>query len=110
MFLGRCGEPYAVRRLNKAREAAAATSTRPTHQARAVHGSEPTGVPKRRPLIDSTTGVTGWWRAKPWSKWGMVAILTKALLGYGRKPSPRVKPAAASGEPASRPRVAATQE
>ncbi len=69
--LVRCGSSWSGGRTE--REAAAATSARPTHRARAaVQGLEPTGVPNRRPLIDWTTGATGWWEMA--SSTGVVAF------------------------------------
>jgi len=58
----------------------------------------------------STTGVTGWFRAKPCSQPGIVPIGTKVLLGYGRNMTRKVKPLAASADLASSPAVAASQE
>jgi hypothetical protein len=39
----------------------------PPHQASAVHGLEPTGVPRSSPRNVSITGVIGWCCAKPWT-------------------------------------------
>jgi hypothetical protein len=56
------------------------------------------------------TGVTGWWLAKPCSHVGIVWTGTNALLGYGRKATKNVNPAAASGLRASRPIAADSHE
>src|SRR6266498_4420974 len=78
----------------------------PPHQASAIHGLLPTGVPSRNPRSDSISGVNGWLSANPWIHDGMVSTGTNALLGYGRNMTKNVNPPAASGLFARRPTAA----
>ena len=82
----------------------------PPHQASACHGRAPAGVPSSRPRRVSTTGVMGWFVAKPCSQAGMVWMGTKVLLGYGRNITRKVTPLAASADLVSSPAAAANQE
>ena len=62
-----------------------ATMVIPTHQARAVQMSVPTGRPLSRARSESTMAVTGWFSAKTRTGVGMVAVGTNAELMNGRK-------------------------
>ena len=64
-----------------------ATMRMPTHQARAIQMSVPTGCCVNRSRIALTIDVTGWCSAKARTGPGMVSVGTNAELMNGRKMS-----------------------
>src|SRR5215203_2808051 len=62
-----------------------ATTVIPTHHARAIHISFPTGSAFSRERTVSTTDVTGWFSANALTTAGIVAVGTNAELMNGRK-------------------------
>ena len=64
-----------------------ATMRMPTHQARAIQMSVPTGCCVSRSRIALTMDVTGWYSAKARTGPGMVSVGTNAELMNGRKMS-----------------------
>src|SRR5262249_47461324 len=86
---------------------AKATTSTPTHQARATQMSPPTGCCSNRALIVSTIEVTGWFSAKARTGPGIEAVGTNAELMKGRKMSGYAKAAAPSTDFAVRPGMTA---
>src|ERR1044071_9489498 len=80
----------------------------PTHQARAVQMSLPTGCSASRLRIALTIEVTGWFSAKARTGPGMVAVGTKAELMNGRKIRGYEKALAPSTDFAVRPGMTAS--
>src|SRR3979411_39601 len=81
----------------------------PTHQARAVQISPPTGCCSNRALIVLTIEVTGWFSAKARTGPGIEAVGTNAELTNGRKMSGYEKPTAPSVDFADNPAITAIQ-
>src|SRR3981081_77929 len=83
--------------------------TMPTHQARAIQISPPTGRCSNRALIVLTIEVTGWFSAKARTGPGIEAVGTNAELTNGRKMIGYEKALAPSTEDAESPAITATQ-
>src|ERR1700682_4349256 len=81
----------------------------PTHQARAIQISPPTGCCSNNALIVLTIEVTGWFSAKARTGPGIEAVGTNAELTNGRKMSGYEKPTAPSVDFADNPAITATQ-
>ncbi len=75
----------------------------PTHQARAIQMSSPTGCCSNKALIVLTIEVTGWFSAKARTGPGIEAVGTNAELMNGRKMSGYAKAAAPSTDFADNP-------
>src|ERR1700736_5948879 len=88
---------------------AEAMTRMPTHQARAIQISPPTGRHPDKALIVLTIEVTGWFSAKTRTGPGIVAVGTKAELTNGRKTSGYEKPTAPSVDFADNPAITAIQ-
>src|SRR4029079_11988894 len=85
-----------------------ATMRMPTHQARAIQMSVPTGCWVNRLRIALTMDVTGWFSAKARTGPGMVLVGTNAELMNGRKMSGAEQGLVASTELAVRPGMTAS--
>src|SRR5690348_17726930 len=81
----------------------------PTHQARAIQMSPPTGCCSNKALIVLTIEVTGWCSAKARTGPGIEAVGTKAELMNGRKRSGYAKAPAPSVDFADNPAITASQ-
>src|ERR1700687_6243239 len=81
----------------------------PTHQARAIQISPPTGCCSNNALIVLTIEVTGWFSAKARTGPGIEAVGTNAELTNGRKTSGYEKALAPSTEDAASPGIIAVQ-
>src|SRR5690242_10640338 len=79
----------------------------PTHQARAVQISLPTGCCSNKALIELTIEVTGWFSAKARTGPGIEAVGTNAELMNGRKMIGYEKAAAPSTDFADNPAITA---
>src|SRR3984893_5453723 len=79
----------------------------PTHQARAIQISPPTGYCSNKALIVLTIEVTGWVSAKARTGPGIEAVGTNAELTNGRKTSGYEKALAPSTEEAASPAITA---
>src|ERR1700722_16197537 len=84
-----------------------ATTRMPTHQARAIQMSVPTGCCVNTARIALTMDVTGWCSAKARTGPGMVAVGTNAELMNGRKMSGYANALAPSADFAERPGITA---
>src|SRR5260370_23481404 len=80
----------------------------PTHQARAIQISPPTGCCSNKALIVLTTEVTGWFSAKARTGPGIEAVGTNGELTNGRKMSGYEKAAAPSTDFADNPAITAS--
>src|SRR3984957_13271537 len=85
-----------------------ATTRRPTHQARAIQMSAPTGCWVYRSRSVLTMDVTGWCSAKARTGPGIVAVGTNAELMNGRKMSGYENALAPSTDFAERPGITAS--
>src|SRR6202795_677124 len=83
--------------------------TMPTHQARAIQISPPTGRSSNRALIVLTIEVTGWFSAKARTGPGIEAVGTNAELTNGRKMIGYEKAPAPSVDFADSPAITAIQ-
>src|SRR6202140_1870331 len=83
--------------------------TMPTHQARAIQISPPTGCRSSKALIVLTIEVTGWFSAKARTGPGIEAVGTNAEPTNGRKTSGYEKALAPSTEEAASPAITAIQ-
>src|SRR6202521_5398144 len=81
----------------------------PTHQARAIQISPPTGCCSNNALIVLTIDVAGWGSAKARTGPGIEAVGTNAELMNGRKTSGYEKALAPSPEDAASPAITAIQ-
>src|SRR5215469_16766584 len=81
----------------------------PTHQARAIQMSPPTGCCWNKARIELTIEVTGWFSAKARTGPGIEAVGTNAELTNGRKLSGYEKAAAPSTDFADNPAITAIQ-
>src|SRR6266487_3162676 len=81
----------------------------PTHQARAIQISPPTGCCSNKALIVLTIEVTGWFSAKARTGPGIEAVGTNAELTNGRKMSGYEKAPAPSVDFADNPAITAIQ-
>src|SRR5512146_1864516 len=77
----------------------------PTHQARAIQMSPPTGCCSNKALIVLTIEVTGWFSAKARTGPGIEAVGTNAELTNGRRISGYEKAAAPSVDFANNPAI-----
>src|SRR6266536_3996547 len=84
-----------------------ATISVPTHQARAIQMSVPTGCWVNRSRIALTMDVTGWCSAKARTGPGMVLVGTNAELTKGREMSGKEKALTPSADFADRPGITA---
>src|ERR1700737_3979830 len=88
---------------------AEAISRTPTHQARAIQISPPTGRCSNKALIVLTMAVTGWCSAKARTGPGIEAVGTNAELTNGRKMIGYEKAPAPSVDVADSPAITAIQ-
>src|SRR5687768_3742475 len=86
-----------------------ASTSRPTHQARAVQMPEPTGCSVNSARRVLTMEVTGWFSAKARTGPGIEVVGTKAELMNGRKINGYANALAPSTELAVRPGMTASQ-